>query len=484
MSVLVVVDNPKRWPLHIPGVETVLSRDYLAEPRFTTLRSAKVFNLCRSYRYQSTGYYVSLLAAARGHRVLPSIATIQDLKLAPVIRIAAAELDDLMQHSLKQLKGDTFELSIYFGRNMAARYERLSMALFNQFPAPFLRASFVREDGHWDLESIRPIAGNDVPESHQPFLTEQAQRYFSARPRRSRARRTYKYDLAILVDPEETMPPSNGKALRKFARAAEQLGISTATIEKDAYGHIAEYDALFIRVTTAVNHYSYRFSRRAAAEGLVVIDSPEAIVRCVNKVYLAELLERHNISRPRTLIISKETVQQAPEQLGYPFVLKQPDSAFSQGVVKVENEGELLAQTAGRFEQSDLLLAQEFCPTEYDWRVGVLDGRPLYVCRYHMARRHWQIIDSSGRQTRYGQVDTMAVEEAPIDVVALGVRAAGLMGEGLFGVDIKVVNERPIVIEVNDNPSIDAGYEDRVLKDDLYMAVMRSFLSKLESRRG
>lgn len=484
MSVLLVVDNPKRWPLHVPTVETVLSRDYLADPRYTAMRSAKVFNMCRSYRYQSTGYYVSLLAAARGHRVLPSIATIQDLKLAPVIRIAAADLDDQIQHALKQLKSDTFELSIYFGRNMAARYDRLSMALFNQFPAPFLRASFVREDGRWDLESIRPIAGNDIPESHQPFAIDQAQRHFSTRPRRSRARKTYKHDMAILVDPDEQMPPSNGKALRKFARAGEQLGISTDFIEKDAYGRIAEYDALFIRVTTGVNHYSYRFSRRAAAEGLVVIDSPEAIVRCLNKVYLAELLERHNISRPRTLIISKDTLQQAPEQLGYPFVLKQPDSAFSQGVVKVESGADLGEQTEKRFEQSDLLLAQEFCPTEFDWRVGVLDGRPLYVCRYHMARRHWQIIDSSGRTARFGQVDTMAVEEAPINVVALGVRAAGLMGDGLYGVDIKVVNDRPIVIEVNDNPNIDAGYEDRVLKDDLYLAIMRSFLSKLENRRG
>ena len=44
------------------------------------------------------------------------------------------------------------------------------------------------------------------------------------------------------------------------------------------------------------------------------------------------------------------------------------------------------------FEDTDLLLAQKFMPTDFDWRVGVLDGEPLFVCQYQMAQGHWQII--------------------------------------------------------------------------------------------
>ena len=85
--------------------------------------------------------------------------------------------------------------------------------------------------------------------------------------------------------------PSNERALEKFEKAAERMGhrrceLITATISR----RLAEFDALFIRETTSVNHHTYRFARRAAAEGLVVIDDPESIVRCTNKVYLAELL--------------------------------------------------------------------------------------------------------------------------------------------------------------------------------------------------
>ena len=38
------------------------------------------------------------------------------------------------------------------------------------------------------------------------------------------------------------------------------------------------------------------------------------------------------------------------------------------------------------------------------------------------------------------------------------------------------------MIEVNDNPNIDAGFEDMVLKDQLYLRIMESFLRRIENR--
>jgi glutathione synthase/RimK-type ligase-like ATP-grasp enzyme len=40
------------------------------------------------------------------------------------------------------------------------------------------------------------------------------------------------------------------------------------------------------------------------------------------------------------------------------------------------------------------------------------------------------------------------------------------------------------VIEVNDNPNIDAGVEDLVLKDELYHRIMRGFLRRLDEHRS
>jgi glutathione synthase/RimK-type ligase-like ATP-grasp enzyme len=76
----------------------------------------------------------------------------------------------------------------------------------------------------------------------------------------------------------------------------------------------------------------------------------------------------------------------------------------------------------------------------------------------------------------------MAVEDAPKNVVDSAVRAAGLIGDGLYGVDLKQSAGRCYVIEVNDNPNIDAGFEDQVLKDKLYLRIMESFLRRIEKR--
>lgn len=485
MSVLIVVNNPSRWPLDIPGAPVVAARSYLTEPHFAELRGGRVFNLCKSYRYQSTGYYVSLLAMARGHKPMPSINTIQDMKFTTVVRLASDELDQLIQRSLKPIRSDAFVLSIYFGRNVAHRYDTLAGRLFKLFPAPLLRAEFVREEGEWRLRTVGPMAGNDVPESHQPFLIEAATAFFQQKHVPRARRTTSQYDLAILFDPNERFAPSTDSTIRKFERAARRFRMDTEVIGRDDFARLAEFDALFIRMTTQLNHYTYRFARRAAAEGLVVVDDPDSITKCTNKVYLAELLVRHGIAAPKTVIVHRDNRDSVLQEIGLPCILKQPDSFFSQGVVKVDTEDELHAALDKLLDDSDLVIAQEFMPTAYDWRVGVLDRRPLFVAKYHMAREHWQIAKTdAGGDTRYGKVEAVPMSDVPRGVISTAVRAANLIGDGLYGVDLKHVGSKSIVIEINDNPNIDAGQEDRILGDTIYENIMQYFLTRIHARRN
>lgn len=483
MKPLLVVDSPKRWPLKFPGMELVSSYQYLADPEYAQGPGRKVFNLCRSFRYQAAGYYVSLLAEARGHKPLPSVSVIQDLKLAPVIRVASQDLDHLIQENLKRIKSDEFDLSIYFGHNLAEGHDRLAQAVFNAFPAPLLRAHF-EKDGRWRLTGVKVIGLGDVPESHRPFVISQAERYLKRSPRKNKAAPPSRFDLAILRNSTEDIPPSNAGALKRFVQAGETLGIRCELIEKDSYGRIAEFDGLFIRETTQVNHHTYRFARRATVEGMVVVDDPRSIVRCTNKVYLAETLNRHRLATPKTLILSSENAAEGIRSLGFPCVLKKPDSAFSIGVKRVDSDDGLEDRLDKLFEESDLLIAQEFVPTDFDWRVGVLGGKPLYACRYGMAPGHWQIVQRDGDGVEYGDFATVPLQQVPDDVIKLAVKSASLMGDGLYGVDLKVVAGKAMVIEVNDNPNIDEGIEDAVLGDRLYLAVMDYFLRRFEEPRS
>jgi len=484
-QILFVVNLPDRWPIRVPGVEVVSARQYLTESRFSTLRHGRVFNLCRSYSYQSLGYYVSLLAEARGHKPMPRIGTLQDLRFQSISRTLSSDLDDLLQKSLHRIQSKTFTLSIYFSKNLAQQYDRLSRQIFNLFPAPLLRVQFAKdpEEG-WQLRSLAAISANDIPESHMASVIQFASEYFS----RHRAHPTRKspppYSLAILADKSDATPPSDAKALERFGDAAEDLDFEVEYLDKDDYGRIAEFDALFIRATTAVNNYTFRFARKAEAEGLVVIDDPESIVRCTNKVFLAELLGRHKVPTPTTEILHRDNIKHVLAKLGLPLILKQPDSSFSLGVVKVETEGEYQAKVDELLEDSDLLIAQEFIRTDFDWRVGILDGRPLYACKYFMARNHWQIYNNAvvDEDDHSGDFETLPVELAPKRVVQTAVKAADLIGDGLYGVDIKEIRGRSFVIEVNDNPSIDNGVEDKLLRTTLYERIVESFKRRIEAR--
>ncbi len=485
MDALVVANSPKDWPFQIPNVEVVDARAYLTKPEYSERRNCRVFNLCRSYRYQTTGYYVSLLAEARSHKPLPNVTTVQDLKSQTVLRVVAEDMDSLIQQSLARIKSDRFILSIYFGRNMAERYQRLAIHLFNQFQSPLLRAIFVRDEKGWQLRNVNAISASEVPERHWPFVISAATRYFEGQAPKSSKKVNYRFDLAILFDRNDPEPPSNAKAIERFSKAAHTLGIRAQVIDRDDYTRLAEFDALFIRETTSVNHHTYRFAQRAASEGLVVMDDPQSIVKCGNKVYLAELMSRHKILTPKTFVVHKENRHTVETELGLPVVLKKPDSAFSKGVIKAESSEELRRSLDELLEDSELVVAQAFLPTQFDWRIGIIDQQPMFACKYFMAKKHWQIIQQERHDSdRYGRFECLPIELAPRGAVKTALKAANLIGDGFYGVDIKESDGKFYIIEVNDNPNVDHGVEDKILRDELYLRVMRVFLKRLEMRKS
>jgi glutathione synthase/RimK-type ligase-like ATP-grasp enzyme len=485
MQTLVVVTQESDWPLKLDGARLITARQYLGEPEFISMRHAKVFNLCRHYRYQALGYYVSLVAEARGHKPLPTVMTMQDLRSPAVVRMASDELEEVIQKGLATVTGDRWSMDVFFGRSTSRNHERLASALFRQFTAPFLQARFVRTD-QWELHRVSAIPTSAIAEADSKFAFECARAFFSRRYRPQPPANQSRFDLAILYETGEITSPSDPSAIERFAVAADNLGIETEVISRADYGRLLEFDALFIRATTAVNHYTYGFARRAAAEGMVVIDDPLSILRCTNKVFLHELLARTGIPVPTTRIVHRENAGTVAVDIGFPCVVKQPDSSSSLGVFKADDTDQLQQQLSSLFKTSDLLLLQVFVPTDFDWRIGVLDRQPLFAAKYFMAPRHWQVIKhepSTGRM-RCGRWEVMAIEDVPKEGLKLAVRAANLIGDGLYGVDLKQVDGGWRVIEVNDNPNVEHTVEDMVLKDGLYERIMQSFLRRLETATG
>lgn len=483
MKHIIVVDHPEEWKLQLPEVEVVAANRYISDDYFSSLQRIKVFNLCRSYRYQSAGYYVSLLAQARGHYAIPSVTTLQDIRIDSVLKHASHDLEVQIQNSLGKLKSREFELSIYFGQNIAQTYSRLAAAIFNLFPVPFSRVNFTRVKDRWIIDRIRVIAAKDIPEHHYDFVRERILSYFGRRDLDNGKKSTYRYEMAMLVDQYEAFPPSNAKAIERFQQAAHRMGMGLTFIGPNDMGDLDRYDALFIRVTTAVNHFSYRFARRAELAGLAVIDDPLSIIRCTNKAFLSEALTVKRIPTPRSRIVTEQNLEAAVAEIGFPLVVKTPDGSFSRGVFKIKDRDELNRMSSEIFEDSEMLLMQQFLPTEFDWRVGVLNSQPLFACKYFMVKGHWQIYQHHNRGTRIGRFETLNLYEVPADILEIALNAARVVGDGLYGVDIKQTPEGPMVIEVNDNPNIDGGVEDQALKGELYDIIIRDFIRRINILR-
>jgi hypothetical protein len=78
----------------------VTATDYLKQSAIRRRRGADAGHqpLCRSYKYLGAGYYVSLLAEARGHKVIPSVRTINDLRRRSLYGL---DIEDLNQKLTK-----------------------------------------------------------------------------------------------------------------------------------------------------------------------------------------------------------------------------------------------------------------------------------------------------------------------------------------------------------------------------------------------
>ena len=194
MNKYIVVNQPEKWNFSIENISVISSQEYLTNPKFSLFKKARIFNLCKDYSYQSKGYYVSLLAEARGHLAIPTVKNIVDLRALKLVRIVSEEFDDVIQQSLKNIKSREFTLSIYFGQNVAQKYKELSSLFYKHFQVPFLRVKF-NHSTKWNIQSIKAISESEIPDEHLDSVHEFANQYFSKKRYRDSANAYRQYVL-------------------------------------------------------------------------------------------------------------------------------------------------------------------------------------------------------------------------------------------------------------------------------------------------
>jgi len=274
------------------------------------------------------------------------------------------------------------------------------------------------------------------------------------------------------MDPDET------GALQNFKLAATSLGHGFSFMFKENISEIPKYDAVFIRATTDPLNTSYVVSKTAYELGLRVVDDPKSIQICGNKIHLYELFKKYDIPHIPTILINKDELHHKRimnifRTFGVPIVIKAPYTSFSKYVEKVSCETSFREVAQRFFRRSDVLVVQKFMPTPFDWRVGVLNGEVLYVCKYMMRKGRWKHGSKLRGKPRYvwGRTVTLRQDHSPLKLRETALKACEFIGRGLYGVDIKEIKGDYVVVEVNDNPSIYAGFED-CRKRDVYERII------------
>jgi glutathione synthase/RimK-type ligase-like ATP-grasp enzyme len=271
--------------------------------------------------------------------------------------------------------------------------------------------------------------------------------------------------LGIFVDRKTLSNAEQLGALIRCRDVAEGMGHGVDFIFPVDIHKIPKMDALFIRARTDPMNVTYVAARMAKFHGIPVIDDPDSIQICSDKINMYKHLIRKGVSLPRTEFLDKnelnvERVTQLFDELGSPLIVKEPSTSFSLRVEKVSNIADFFKVARRFIKLSDWIVVQQYVESKYDWRVGVLGGKLLYACKYTIPSETFKIQASVNGHLVYCGVESVSPEHIPPNVTKLGIEAANAIGNGLYGVDIKNTNGDACVIEVNDNPSIESGEDD------------------------
>ncbi|HET7611367.1 MAG TPA: RimK-like ATPgrasp N-terminal domain-containing protein, partial [Rhodanobacteraceae bacterium] len=168
----IVVEKASDWGSYYPSDNVVTAMQYLREPVGGDERT-HVINLCRSYKYLGIGHYVSLLGEARGHRVIPSVRTISDLRKRALYNLDVEDLNQKLAHFLPAGGQDTTDLGIlvYFGVTSYPALQDLARQVFETFPCPLLRIEFER-DRVWQISAIKPVGLHTLDDAQEDTFAQ------------------------------------------------------------------------------------------------------------------------------------------------------------------------------------------------------------------------------------------------------------------------------------------------------------------------
>ncbi|MGJ8676730.1 MAG: 30S ribosomal protein S6--L-glutamate ligase [Akkermansiaceae bacterium] len=221
-----------------------------------------------------------------------------------------------------------------------------------------------------------------------------------------------------------------------------------------------EYDAIIPRIGASHTFFGTAVVRQFEMMGVYSINESVAISRSRDKLRSLQLLARRGVGLPVTTFAhdTRATGHMIKLCGGAPIVIKLLEGTQGVGVVLAETQkaAESVIEAFRGLEAN--ILAQEFIK-----EAGGADIRCLVVGGKVIASMKRQGKEGEFRSNLHRGGDATVVRITP-EERATAVRAAGIMGLGLAGVDLLRSNHGPVVMEVNSSPGLE-GIETATGKD-------------------
>ncbi|MFC8073943.1 RimK family alpha-L-glutamate ligase [Streptomyces sp. NPDC057307] len=195
----------------------------------------------------------------------------------------------------------------------------------------------------------------------------------------------------------------------------------------------------------------------AAAVGLTTVNDARSIRAVRDKALAAVIAHHRGLPMPRTYVVAHpESLAELPDS-EFPLVVKPADGSSGRAVHLVRSPGQLAALTT-ELAREGMLIAQSYVPNSgTDLKVYCVRGELFAAERRSPLQPHQSHHSDKSDQSRQSHQPHEPLRErrVPLSAEVAGmVRDVGrIYGLDLYGVDVLLGPDGPVIVDVNDFPS-------------------------------
>lgn len=161
----------------------------------------------------------------------------------------------------------------------------------------------------------------------------------------------------------------------------------------------------------------------------------------------AYLAEKEGVRTPKTIYFGPDAdLTEVTNSIHFPMVVKRAHSSAKRGVRLVESETNLYRTVEQIRDGDTLMFAREFIPHEVEWRVIILNGKPIVIYE-----RQSRVKKFLGAFEKDAIRNSRGPKELP-DVVRLAKKTASALKYELSGIDIVRHQESGELYMLDANP--------------------------------